>query len=569
MRWLRGENNPFFFLAILWLVNLSSIFIWLKRDINYLTHDSHRHFLASLRLFEVLKNLSFDAVPASLDTIRLHPPFVMMITAPFFFLFGTGQDAAVLVNSAIFLGILIFSIYGIGTKIADRNTGLLAAFIICTYPVIHNQLKVFMLDLPLTSMLTLSIYFLLSCDNFKNIKNTVLFSISAGLGMLTKDSFLLYLSAPLGFMIITSIFRVRKKGGEFKKIFKHFLLPGALFLSICSFYYFNKFFIVLTKASYHKVITWPVVIPESGPFLNMLRALLWYFWGFINWQVSLFFFLVFVIAVFFFAKAKIKNKGIFFFWIFSSWILVSLFRHAIGINMKVTGVRYTMPILPAVAVISAFGITQIPAKKIRFFLTYSIIIFGILQLFFVSYPIPIKGFPKKVSLSINLPERIDRYKLFPEGIILFNFGEWAISGRDSGSYSRDAGNYLEANKRIFDLIDSSSGEQERISVLVIPDNARLRFLQYMAYLEKKDFSIVCDWNYLRSEMAVKKIGISELIQNADYVIDKSRGHLGEPYMQPLVKSAKEYFDFYKERFIFLRQIEWPDRSAILIYKKLN
>jgi len=566
--------QPNLSLVILWLGILINNFIWLKKDITYFTYDSHRHFLASLRMFEIFKNFSCHAIPPSIDTIYLHPPFVTILTALFYFLFGISQDIALITNNAIFMGILIFAIYKIGLKIADTKTALLAAFIVSMYPVVFNQLKVYMLDLPLAAMVTLAVYFLFCCDNFKNFKYSVFFGISAGLGMLTKDTFFLFLIGPWSYVVIKSIFVLRQKSHNFKKYAGHLVLSGTLIVLISFPYYLSKIFILLGKLYPGYVRTWPVSTPELNLFLEKVRALLWYLWGFINWQASFFLFLIFLIGLFFFSVSKIKNKGIFISWILVSWLFIGYFRYAIGFNMEVTGVRYTMPILPALALISAFGITHMRVKRISVFLTYAVVIFGILQLFFVSYPVKISGFPTQIFLPVKLPWGIDRYRLFPEKIVLLNFEGWAVSGRSVDSYPKNLRGYFLANEEIFKTINSSKGDLKTVSVFVIPDDAQLWYLQYMAYSEKKPFRIFCDWNYLRIDITRGKTAIPELILKSDYIIDKNEGFLGEPYLLYWVRASKDYLNLYKDKFMLLKKVKWlgvgqPDGSFILIYKNLN
>ena len=117
--------------------------------------------------------------------------------------------------------------------------------------------------------------------------------------------------------------------------------------------------------------------------------------------------------------------------------------------MEVTGIRYTMPFLPAVALITATGIMQISVKKIKNFLIIAAVIFGIFQLISVSYPIFSSHSFKEIVLPVHLPERIKRHRMFPENIIIFNAGPWAISGSDYGLHPIKTEHFFSANEEIF------------------------------------------------------------------------------------------------------------------------
>lgn len=570
IRVIAGKHNSVFILVAIWLLVIGNNFIWLRCSINYLTYDSHRYFLASLRLYEILNNLSLGAVPLGMDMLP-YPPLVTAVTAVLYFLFGISQNNAVIINGAIFMGILIFSTYKIGVEISGKKTGVLAAFIISMYPVVFNQLKVYMLDIPLTAMVTLTIYFLFRCDSFRGIKYSVLLGISFGFGMLTKDSFFIFLLGPLSYVLIENILlkSLSKKYRISKICFFSVILSLAAILLISGFFYLNNSSIILGKAYSLYVTTWPVAVPESGVFIYYLRAMLWYLWGFINWQVTFFFFLAFLAGAAFFVDAKFKDKDILVTWIFVSLILIVYFRGAIGFNMEVTGVRYTLPVLPAVALITAFGIMRIPYKKIRFCSVCFIIIFGILQLFFISYPAGSDALNKSLSFRIKLPERVDRYNFFPEKIYFFNFERWLISGSVSGSHPENHSDYILASEKILEVIDSSRESGEVVSVFIIPDDVRMWYLQYRSYADKKPFKILCGWNYLKADIAQKGITITDLILNSDYIIDKDSGFFGEPYIVDFVIESRREFSLYRDKFYFLNRVEWPEGSNVFIYKKIQ
>lgn len=553
----------------MWLGHLVNNYIWLKLDINYLTYDAHRHFLMSLRIFDAYQDFSFHILANFIQATQLHPPLVGIFTAPFHFLFGISQDIGVMVNAAIFLAILIFSTYKLGEKLTSKKAGLLAAFLVSIYPVIFNQLKVYMLDLPLTALVTLTVYSLLMAEYFYNLKYSILFGISFGLGMLTKQTFPLFIIGPLSYIIIRNISSFRaSKFNNFKQWIINLILSLTLAFLVCFPYYFEKIHIVLDKAKFRWTTTWPTPIPESSLFLHIFRSFLWYLWGFINWQISFFYFLIFLIGVFFFSQAQFKNKSLLYLWILVPWILVSCFRYTIGFNMEVTGIRYTLPVLPAAALITATGIMQIPIKKIRFFSIIAIVIFGILQLLFISYPIFNNLSFKEITLPVYLPGDIQKYRILPERFVILNLKSWAVSGSDSGSHPQDMRHYLRANEEIFKIIDSSKGDKENISLFIIPDDTRLWHLQYKSYIEKRPFQVFCDWNSLRWDMMkTRKNLIPDLVSTSDYIIDKEGGWQGESYVQHVVTKARDYFYQHKDKFTLLAKVRWPDKSNILIFKR--
>jgi 4-amino-4-deoxy-L-arabinose transferase-like glycosyltransferase len=186
-----------FFLVLFHLVNN---YIWLKIDNSILIFDSHKYFMTSLYIFDGFKNfpLGLFSNIAKITVEIIHPSiFVPTITSLFYAIFGINQDIAVISSVLIFLPILVFSVYGLGKKIDSRSTGLLSAFLVTIYPAIFNQMRVYMLDLPLISMMTLFVYLLLRSERFASLKYSISAGFIFGLALLIKESFIIFISCPL------------------------------------------------------------------------------------------------------------------------------------------------------------------------------------------------------------------------------------------------------------------------------------------------------------------------------------------------------------------------------------
>ncbi|MBU2222364.1 MAG: glycosyltransferase family 39 protein, partial [Candidatus Omnitrophica bacterium] len=200
------------FLTAIILFHLINNLIWLFLDKTYLIYDSWYHFLLSLKVFDYLQQGFFPWLSDILGGVvyfRWHGVLVGYLTAPFYFIFGLTQDSGVMISSSIFLTILVLSTFGVGKVLFDRRVGLLAAFLVSMYPLVFNNLRVYMLDVPLTAMVVLSVYLLLKSENLTNKKYTFLFAFASGLGLLIKFNFALFILGPLA----PSIYRAFKKKG--------------------------------------------------------------------------------------------------------------------------------------------------------------------------------------------------------------------------------------------------------------------------------------------------------------------------------------------------------------------
>jgi 4-amino-4-deoxy-L-arabinose transferase-like glycosyltransferase len=553
--------------CVLWAAHLANLAIWLSLDKSYMTYDSHRHFLVSLKIFEEFRKPSPDIFSRCISLTQRHPPLVMMATAPFYFVSGTSQHAGILINSSLFLAVLLFATYGIGRTVAGPGAGLLASFIVTMYPVVFNQLKVYMLDLPLTAVVSLSIYFLMRSDNFRKLKYTLLFFISAAAGMLVKATFFLFAALPLVFTswaFLKARIGKRKPFPQITQSFSTVILFTVLgvFAGFMIQYFTRKgglwippFFSRIVQGPGY-LQTWPSVAPPS-PWLARIHSMAWYLWGFVNWQVSFFFALVFLLGFCVFARRQFSHKRMLLSWLFGSFVMVASMAYGIGFNMEVSAVRYTMPLLPAVALISALGIRSIRREKLRAVLVAAIFLFGILQSISISYA-PVRSL-RKIEIPLTFS---DRYDFFPSSVVLFNPGSYAVSGSDSGSRPSNFEQRRQVCETIFGVIDRRSRGSEA-TVTVLPDDTWLWYLQYLAVVRNKQIKVFCDYNYLRRDFGWE--GIGRLIAGSDYVIDKQGGWQGESYMLNLVGHAKACFELHKDEFRLVTKVKWPDGSDILIY----
>ena len=207
---LKGHKHLtvlFLFLVFYYIAN----WVWLIHDSAIPTLDSYIHLISTLLFHDLTAHQAtlyeFAALRADwanpMDELAYYPPLTYWLVLPFYYLFGVSEDIAVLVNF-IFLSILVLSIYGLGSQIYNKNVGLLSAFFVAMFPLIFGMTRQFYLDFPLTAMVTLAIYLLIRTENFTNNKYSYLFGLSLGLGMLTKWTFLIFITGPLLYVFYRS-----------------------------------------------------------------------------------------------------------------------------------------------------------------------------------------------------------------------------------------------------------------------------------------------------------------------------------------------------------------------------
>lgn len=529
-------NTNYLFLMILWLFHLINNYIWLKIDTSPLRWDPGNHYLSSLRYFDVLSHPSIHLLSEIVNVCGTYPPLVGIIPTPLYVLFGRDPDTAIFIMNSIFLFILIFSVYGIGKKLCNNNAGILASFIVIMYPMLFGQTRLFMPDLPLTAMTSLSLYTLLLTDGFKNRKYSLFFGMTLGLGMLTKFTFVFYVIGPIAFVMYPTFkFNINTilKKEEFVQYFirskiQFFNVISSLFLGglVLSVWYLPNFHHVLKSQLANATAGGAI---RGHPDIFTLKSFLYYLFGLINDQ-SFFFFVLFIIALLYLTKLKSKNITFLAIWIGVTYLVFSLILNK--------DIRYIMPLLPAVALISAIGIERINNRKVKTVLIALIIIFGCVQFFAVSYG------------TDHLPQR---------EYIITSLGTINLFNQNLGFAPHPIAEDWKTQE-ILEIINETRTYDTAI-IGVIPDNPSIHTpIRYYSYLYNLPFSITANGGY-DPYVALK----------SDYVLTlkDEKGNMGPWFLMNNINNATKLFKQNINNFTLIKTIQLPDKSELLIYKLKN
>ena len=544
-------------LASIILFHLINNYIWLKMDNTYLLHDAHWHFLFSLRVFDEIRNSVIPILSNIFNDFvyyRWHGIFVAYITAPFYFIFGTSQNAGVMINAAIFLTILVFSTYGIGKKLFNEKAGLLATFIVTMYPLIFNHLRIYMLDLPLTSMITLSIYLLLLTENFTNKNYSLLFAISAGLGMLTKFSFVGFIIGPLSLVLYRACINKKIQLIQKKNILTVFLIiiiiPFAFyrlkFWEVFNRIYECSWLYTSSNFSVHSLFLYIYsVISLAKDFL------LWCLKNMINNSISFLFFCAFVIGLPIFFIKKIGYKKILYLWILLPILFLTLIFRSPEIS------RYTMPLMPAIAIISGIGIAGIKYLKLQKTIIFLVVILGYFQYFTISYNIPFLP----AGIEVSLP--------YLKKIYILNRNIEIPYRNNLGMVSYPSRVDWKEEEILREILKLSDDFKQRKSVFFVDDVTQVyEPLAYRLFVEKQPVDIHV--NSLATEERYEDSGGAlDLIIMADYVVIKKveKNSLGSPsQIRERIKETRRLFEENITKFKLIREFKLQDGSILLLFK---
>jgi Dolichyl-phosphate-mannose-protein mannosyltransferase/LmeA-like phospholipid-binding len=170
--------------------------IWVSIDRRPPEWDHANHLERAVDCYRILSEPGRGRLREILEATAFYPPVTTCAAGLLYFLFPVAPLTAQVVMLG-FLALGVVSVFLLGRRLLDTGAGLLAAFLLSTAPFVVFSLTNFQLDLPLTGMVAFSLYLLLRTEGFSRTGWSLAFGIAAGIGMLTKPPFVVYLLPPL------------------------------------------------------------------------------------------------------------------------------------------------------------------------------------------------------------------------------------------------------------------------------------------------------------------------------------------------------------------------------------
>lgn len=189
--------RPVLALSILVLACAAATFAWHLRDTRPPLQEEAQHLRAGLRCLRESASppAPWRAIPFIISD-GTPPPLLYSATLPLYLIAGTDRAVAGLVP-VLFLSLMLVSVYGTGARLFSRTAGMLAAFILACYPLVIALSRLYLPDLPLAAMLSVTIYCALRAEGFRRGSWCAILGLALGLGMLTAWRFIIYAAPPL------------------------------------------------------------------------------------------------------------------------------------------------------------------------------------------------------------------------------------------------------------------------------------------------------------------------------------------------------------------------------------
>lgn len=521
--------------CLIFLMHLIINLCVIHQDNTPLIADASGYYCNTIGLY---RNLEFSNV---------RPPFLSIMTIPFIMLFGVTQDAAVLVSS-LFLLILLLSTYFLCVKFFSKQTGVLAVLILSSYPIIFGHARTYMPDLPLTAIVTSSFLFLVLSQGFYRRLYAVLWGISCGIGLLLKPEFFIHVIGPVLLYILWMSRRdfdiIPKPAPCFSSEKKPFCLIGfcagiIIIIGIAALWYvpnletFINFHAQMRNVRTQALSIFTFDIPSIIDYLILL----------VRYQIySLHFIFFSAMAGFIAFRGRLKQISFFLIWIIVPYfILVLCFQR---------NIRYTMPCLPAFAIITAYGVFQLISKIRRRLVILCVICLCLWNIYFFTYSnLAACVYPHIYNfIFCNRGEMVPHY-----GLLMPNKTRWDFD-------------------KIIDIIENDMPEKNIVyNVMVLTTQTEIDAPLHCYFISKnvhlKSILNLGDICVMRANAEFNRAKILKALVHADYII-KTKPDF-ENSTDLLDKQLLTVFNEHKHKFLKLKEIAMPSQVMVEIYRRVE
>jgi Dolichyl-phosphate-mannose-protein mannosyltransferase len=329
-------------LAVVFLVCATSTVLWTLKDQTPPSWDPSHHLCAAYDYYRPLGHFDLRGFAREFfQTKHYYAPLVHLMTAGFFLIFGASRLSGIGIN-LLSLAVLLGSVYWIGRRLYDNHggpaggaaIGIVAGVLTVSYHFNAWLLHDAFLDYPLLAHVTLTFALLIKADRFESRGDAVRFAIAAGLGFWAKQTFGFFFILP-GAYIGLRVLMTRER-----RAILNLLLAGAIIAIIIAIWYGPH----LQDAIAIYRINQRGALDEHEPPVESFVSLIFYWHTLISAQMQMPFAILFGLGSIYSLIRARRESLMLYLWLLSGIIMFTLVANK--------DVRYTVPVLPAAALLS-------------------------------------------------------------------------------------------------------------------------------------------------------------------------------------------------------------------------
>lgn len=438
--------------------------------------DSALHLANSLEHLKYLASGEFNA-GQFLSLSPYYPPMFYFLLIPVLWIHNT-FEAALLIHLP-FLLILTGSVYYLGLRWSgSRRLASIAAFLTAAMPRVQWLCHDLLQDLEVLSLTALLLALATASLHFSKRTLVVLLGACAGFAVLLKWTIIFYCGPPLLVMAVLAL-RHTPAGSGRRRCLVSLLLAVATAAVIAAPWYLQNINYLLGHFSAY---TQDLGALEGDPGRWTLDGWTYYLRALLGWTLFLPFFLLAAIGTGLAFRRWREARLVLAVWIIAPYLIFSMFSNK--------DFRHITPVIPALALTSAWFVHQLKIRWLQRTLLAGIFTAGAAQAWMVSFGVP--SLPRALSFyTLDRPAFQERtlQRAGPSG-----FSEQIVSWPDGWFlYQQDAFGIWGPPRReqwplreILHAAVQGKPSGSMVSLGVIPDDTRFNVwaFRYTALQEK-------------------------------------------------------------------------------------
>jgi 4-amino-4-deoxy-L-arabinose transferase-like glycosyltransferase len=132
----------------------------------------------------------------------VYPPLTSFVGGLAIFVGGRNPATPIVAQNLIYASLLAFGCYRVAQLSYGALAGLLAVVFALGSPLIAEQFHVFMLDPPEAALVAIAVWLILSSERFRRVDLAAAAGLVTGLGIVTKQTFPLYLAGLVAVVLL-------------------------------------------------------------------------------------------------------------------------------------------------------------------------------------------------------------------------------------------------------------------------------------------------------------------------------------------------------------------------------
>ena len=354
-RWLSPHIEKLLLGLIFLTLSISTI-AWTLRDQTPPAWDPSDHLRYAYDYYRLLTHADFSGFAREFFSTRhFYAPFVHLVSAAMFLVFGASKLTGIFVN-LLSLAAMLWAVSWMSrflyskapdAGLSDASSGLrvvtlsvLPALIAASYHFSAWLLHDAFLDYPLTAAVTVSFALLIRAGDFRVPRHALAFGVAAGIGLLVKQTFAFFFVLPALYVVIRVLLT------RDRRAILNLALAAVVMIVVASVWYGPHLQDVIAIYRENR----QAAVNENEAPLFTFDSNFFYVHALLSMQMQLPLAVIFVAGLVYSLLRCRKQTVMLYLWILSGIACFALVANK--------DVRYTVPVLPAAALISVCWVRQ-------------------------------------------------------------------------------------------------------------------------------------------------------------------------------------------------------------------